>query len=59
MPELGETLDDLPLLERLLRCENASAHFEIAALMWDRCASPSNLLLSRAENACFPVVNEP
>jgi len=33
--ELGESLRDLPLLERLLRCENSSAHERIASLLWD------------------------
>ncbi len=27
--------EDLPLLERLLRCTNADAHPEIAAALWD------------------------
>ena len=33
--ELGETLESLPILERLLRCENPSAHQEMAAVLWD------------------------
>ena len=35
MPELGESLESLPLLERLLRCENREAHKEIARALWD------------------------
>ena len=35
MPELGETLEALPVLERLLRCENTAAHKEIAWALWD------------------------
>ena len=35
-PELGEDLESLPLLERLLRCENSAAHERIAAILWDR-----------------------
>ena len=35
MAELGETLDSLPILERLLRCENKLAHEEIAHALWD------------------------
>ena len=35
MSELGETLDSLPILERLLRCENTAAHKEIAWALWD------------------------
>lgn len=38
--QLGETLDSLSLLERLLRCENNSAHERIAAILWDRCQLP-------------------
>ena len=42
--ELGETLDELPLLERLLRCESKVAHEHIAAVLWDRLATaPSNI----------------
>lgn len=37
--ELGETLDDLPLLERLLRCDSKVAHEHIAAVLWDRLAT--------------------
>lgn len=33
--EIGETLDNLPMLERLLRCEHEGAHGEIAAVLWD------------------------
>ena len=33
--ELGETLESLPVLERLLRCENTGAHKEIAHTLWD------------------------
>lgn len=33
--ELGETLESLPVLERLLRCESTSAHKEIAHTLWD------------------------
>lgn len=32
---LGETLDGLPLLERLLRAENEKAHEAIANILWD------------------------
>lgn len=35
MPELGETLESLSLLDRLLRCENTAAHKEIAWALWD------------------------
>lgn len=35
MAELGETLESLPVLERLLRCENTAAHKEIAWALWD------------------------
>jgi hypothetical protein len=34
-PALGEDLDSLPLLERLLRCESTDAHSNIAAALWD------------------------
>ncbi len=33
--QLGEVEQDLPLLERLLRCEHEGAHSEIAAIVWD------------------------
>jgi len=33
--ELGETLEDLPLLERLLRCENEAAYGPIAEALWE------------------------
>ncbi|CAL8466678.1 g6214 [Coccomyxa elongata] len=33
--ELGEELDSLPVLERLLRCQSTDAHAEIAAALWD------------------------
>lgn len=33
---IGESLESLPLLERLLRCSNADAHAAIAAALWDR-----------------------
>jgi hypothetical protein len=32
---VGEAEDTLPLVERLLRCENESAHAGIADLLWD------------------------
>lgn len=32
---MGEAEDTLPLVERLLRCENESAHAHIADLLWD------------------------
>ncbi|KAK9810018.1 hypothetical protein WJX72_003455 [[Myrmecia] bisecta] len=32
---IGQSADDLPLLERLLRCANEQAHLEIAAILWD------------------------
>ena len=32
---LGETLESLSLLERLLRCESESAHENVAAALWD------------------------
>ena len=35
MAELGERLDSLPLLERLLRCEAPEAHAAVAAALWD------------------------
>ena len=34
--ELGETVESLGLLERLLRCESSVAHEQIASLLWDR-----------------------
>lgn len=34
-PELGETLETLPILERLLRCEHETAHQEMSAVLWD------------------------
>jgi hypothetical protein len=33
--QLGEALDDLPLLERLLRCEAEAAHAVIADTLWE------------------------
>jgi len=33
-PELGETVDSLPILERLLRCESDDAHQEMASVLW-------------------------
>lgn len=33
--ELGETLENLPILERLLRCEYDVAHEEMAAVLWE------------------------
>jgi hypothetical protein len=33
--QVGESEDDLPLLERLLRCENDAAHGPIADILWD------------------------
>jgi hypothetical protein len=33
--QVGESEDDLPLLERLLRCENDAAHSPIADILWD------------------------
>ena len=33
--ELGEELESLPGLERLLRCQSTDAHAEIAAALWD------------------------
>jgi hypothetical protein len=35
MAELGEELDSLPLLERLLRCESGDAHAAVSAVLWD------------------------
>ena len=35
MAELGERLDSLPLLERLLRCESPDAHAAVSAALWD------------------------
>lgn len=32
---LGETLEGLSLLERLLRCESEAAHEHVAAALWD------------------------
>ena len=32
---LGESLDSLSLLERLLRCENESAHEHVASTLWE------------------------
>lgn len=33
--EIGEELESLPLLERLLRSQSTDAHSEIAAVLWD------------------------
>lgn len=33
--QVGEAEDTLPLVERLLRCENEAAHAQIAELLWD------------------------
>lgn len=33
--QVGESDDSLPLVERLLRCENEAAHAAIAELLWD------------------------
>jgi hypothetical protein len=33
--QVGEAEDTLPIVERLLRCENESAHARIADLLWD------------------------
>ena len=35
MAELGEELDSLPLLERLLRCDSGAAHAAVSAALWD------------------------
>lgn len=35
MLQVGETEDNLPLLECLLRCENEAAHGPIADIIWD------------------------
>lgn len=32
---MGESDDTLPIMERLLRCENEAAHARIADLLWD------------------------
>ena len=32
---LGESLDSLSMLERLLRCESGAAHEHVAAALWD------------------------
>ena len=34
--EIGETVEDLPLLERLLRCAHEKAHEAIAGILWER-----------------------
>lgn len=33
--EIGETVEDLPWLERLLRCESTDAHESMAHVLWD------------------------
>lgn len=33
--QVGESQDDLPLLDRLLRCEKEAAHGPIADVLWD------------------------
>lgn len=33
--QVGESDDTLPIVERLLRCENEAAHTRIADLLWD------------------------
>jgi tRNA-dihydrouridine synthase 3 len=33
--ELGETVDSLPILERLLRCESDDAHVEMSTILWE------------------------
>lgn len=33
--QVGESDDTLPIVERLLRCENEAAHARIADLLWD------------------------
>ena len=33
--EIGETVEDLPWLERLLRCESTEAHENMAHILWD------------------------
>lgn len=35
MAELGEELDSLPLLERLLRCESSDAHAAVSSALWN------------------------
>ena len=34
-PEMGERLDELPLLERLLRCQHEPAHEAVADRLWE------------------------
>lgn len=34
-PRVGESEDTLPIVERLLRCENEAAHQRIADVLWD------------------------
>lgn len=48
---LGEELDSLPFLERLLRCENPAAHDAIAGAMWDA-ASDAEAQVSRVRASC-------
>ena len=33
--ELGEVLEDLPMLERVFRVTSTEAHADIAAMLWD------------------------
>ncbi len=35
LAQLGEELESLPLVERLLRCSAEAAHAEMAAALWD------------------------
>ncbi len=36
---MGESLETLPALERLLRCSNEEAHHALAEALWDRWAA--------------------
>jgi len=41
---MGETLDSLPLLERLLRCELPEAHERISHVIWDAASDAEAVL---------------
>lgn len=38
VPEVGESLKELPLIERLLRCDFDKAHEEMAHVLWESCS---------------------
>jgi hypothetical protein len=42
--QVGESEDTLPIVERLLRCENEAAHARIADLLWDASSDAEAML---------------